>query len=117
MSLTEVSKEIGSDTQGVNGNDPGLLEEMMPSLGQRERFVLANVTLAGVGGVLNCSGPWLNRSMQYIGAMLGCAVYYATANRIVAAVGGISVRWYSNFDAQTGEMGGKRPVQGCLFDH
>ncbi len=112
-----MSKQIGSDSQGVKSNNLGLREEMMPSLRQRERFVLANVNLAGVGGVLNCSGPLLNRSIQYFGAKLGCAVYYATANRIVPAVGGISVRWYSNFDAQTGEMGGKRPVQGCLFDH
>lgn len=92
--------------RAVNNNVPGLLPEMMPSWQQKARFITANIAPRDVAGVLNCSGPLLNRAMERFGAKLGFALHYSTSGQIVPAQGGASVRWFSNFDAMTGKIPG-----------
>lgn len=102
---TEVEREeMRRIMDAVNTNVPGLLEEMIASFRQQERFVRANITLPGVGGVLNVSGPLLNRSIQAFGAKLGFALHYAMTGAIVPRAGGVAVRWFSNFERLTGEI-------------
>ena len=88
--------------RAVSNNVPALLEEMMPSAKQQARFTRVGVRVPDVGGVLNCSGPLLNRSIHIFGAKLGFALHYAVTGRIIPPEGGVAVRWFSNFDAVTG---------------
>lgn len=103
-STDEERRETRKVIKSVRNNNPGLLEELQPSLRQRKLFRRANLELDGVGGPLNCQGPLLNRSMQEFGAKLGYALHYSLAGRIVPPVGGVAVRWFSNFEAFTGEF-------------
>jgi hypothetical protein len=101
----EERDELQRIMRSVNSNNPGLLEEMIPSRRQEALFTesmdLLPLTAAGV---LNCSGPMVNRSMQIFGAKLGFALHYARTGRIIPLTGGVAVRWYSNYDAATGEI-------------
>jgi hypothetical protein len=95
-------RRIIIDTKKYN---PGLLEEMIPSPEQRLRFVGFRLLIpSDAAGVLNASGPLLDRSIQVVGAKLGLALYYKTTNRIVPLAGGVAVRWYTNFDRVTGKF-------------
>jgi hypothetical protein len=96
----ETKKIMGA----VHQNVPGLLKEMIPSQRQHDRFARAGVELPDVAGVLSCKGSLLNHSIQIFGAKLGFALHYATMGRIVPYAGGVAVRWFSNFEAVTGEI-------------
>jgi len=101
----EERDELQQIMRAVKNNNPGLLEEMMPSREQQALFAQSSSLLPPMAaGVLNCSGPLVNRSMQIVGAKLGFALHYTTAGRIVPPAGGVAVRWYSNYDAATGEI-------------
>ncbi len=93
--------EMRQIMHAVSSNIPGLLEEMWPSRQQKTRFAREQIDFPGVAGVLNCSGPLLNRSIQNFGAKLGFALHYSTTGRTVPPPGGVAVRWYSNYDAMT----------------
>jgi hypothetical protein len=99
------TKEERSETRrivhAVGQNVPGLLEELQASANQRKHFARSGVELDGIGGVLNCSGPLLNRSIQIFGAKLGFALHYLQTGRIIPLQGSVFVRWYSNYDAMT----------------
>lgn len=99
-------EEAGRIMKAVKKNVPSLLEEMIPSIKQEQKFIAAQPSLPmGAAGVLNCRGPLLNRSIQCFGAKLGLALYYETTNgHIVPLDGGVAVRWFSNFEAATGEI-------------
>lgn len=89
----------------VKNNNPGLFEELVPSSAQKERFAkMSTVNPMDATGVLICSGPLLNRSIQIFGAKLGFALYYDTVDRIVPNAGGVAVRWYSNHDVYMGDI-------------
>ena len=103
-STTAGDEEVGKIMKAVSTNVPGLLEEMAPSPSQRERFAKANVNFPNLGGILNASGPLLNRSIQVFGAKLGYALYYDSTERVIPLGGGVAVRWFSNFDAVTGRI-------------
>lgn len=103
-STTAEDEEVGKIMKAVGTNVPHLLEEMAPSPSQRERFAKANVNLPNIGGILNASGPLLNRSIQVFGAKLGYALYYDSTERVIPLSGGVAVRWFSNFDAVTGRI-------------
>ena len=94
-------EETGRILLAVNNNVPGLLQEMMPSFEQQLRFQRSGVDVPNVGGVLNCNGPILNRSVQIFGGKLGLALHYTTTGRIISPSGGAAVRWFSNFQAAT----------------
>ncbi len=94
--------EIRLIMRAVHTNIPGLLEEMRASPEQEACFATARIGMPGARGVLNCSGPLLNRSVQIFGAKLGFAFHYAHTGRIIPPEGGVAVRWYSNYDAVTG---------------
>ena len=95
-------EEVQRIILSVSNNNPGLLEEMMPSPSQGERFARSKGSLpVGAAGVLNCSVPLVNRSIQVFGAKLGFALHYTTMRRIISPTGGVVVRWFSNYDAAT----------------
>ncbi len=96
--------ELGRIIEAVHNNIPGLLEEMNASPHQLESFAQAGVNLPGIGGVINASGPLVNRSMQVFGAKIGYALFYSTVHRIIPPAGGVAVRWYSNYDKMTGRI-------------
>ena len=96
-------EEMQRIMRAVRNNNPGLLEEMMPSPRQERRFAQSGSSLPiDAAGVLNCSGPLLNRSIQAFGAKLGLALHYANTGLVIPAAGGVAVRWYSNYDDLTG---------------
>jgi len=97
-------EEMGRIMDAVNRNIPGLLQEMMPSTRQQARFDSTRIDMPGARGPLNCSGPLLNRSIQTFGAKLGFALHYAETGHIIPPTGGVAVRWFSNFDAVTGDI-------------
>jgi hypothetical protein len=97
--------ELQQIMRSVKNNNPGLLEEMMPFREQQALFAQSSSLLPlTAAGVLNCSGPLVNRSMQILGAKLGFALHYTTTGRIVPIAGGVAVRWYSNYDTVTGKI-------------
>jgi hypothetical protein len=101
----EERDELQQIMRSVRNNNPGLLEEMMPSREQEALFAWSSSLLPPTAaGVLNCSGPLVNRSIQIFGAKLGFALHYATMGRIVPLAGGAAVRWYSNYDTVTGKI-------------
>lgn len=101
-------EEVTHIMRSVNNNNRGLLEEMMPSRRQEQRFALARASLpVHAAGCLNCSGPLVVQSIQIFGAKVGFALHYATTGRVVPQEGGVAVRWYSNFDAMMGEIPAK----------
>jgi hypothetical protein len=101
-------EEVQRIMRSVKNNCPGLLEEMMPSQRQKQRFAQSRHSLpVHAAGALNCSGPLVNRSVQIFGAKRGFALHYATTGRIVPPEGGVAVRWYSNYDAMIGEIPAK----------
>jgi hypothetical protein len=101
----EERDELQRIMRAVNSNNPGLLEEMIPSRRQKALFTQSiNLLPLRAPSVLNCSGPMVNRSMQIFGAKLGFALHYARTGRIIPLTGGVAVRWYSNYDAVTGEI-------------
>jgi hypothetical protein len=98
-------EEVRRILHSVSNNNPGLIEEMIPSLSQLHRFAQSGTSLRFDGaGPLNVSGPLVNRSVQIYGAKLGFALHYTTTGRIIPPGGGVAVRWYSNDDAVTGEI-------------
>ena len=97
----EEREEMKKIMSAVARYSPGVLEEMKPSRSQQERGGIKLERLPGAAGVLNCSGPLLNESIQKFGGKLGLALHYETTNRIVPIDGGVAVRWYSNYDAVT----------------
>jgi hypothetical protein len=89
----EERDELRQIVRSNKNNNPGLLEEMMPSREQEALFAQSSSSLpATAAGVLNCSGPLVNRSMQIFGAKLGFALHYSTTGRIVPLAGGVAVR-------------------------
>ena len=101
----EECDELRKIMRSIKNNNPGLLEEMMPSREQESLFAQSSSSLPPTAaGVLNCSGRLVKRSMQIFGAKLGFALHYSTTGRIVPLAGGVAVRWYSNYDAVTGKI-------------
>lgn len=100
-------REMESIMHAVKNNIPGLLQEMLAAPEQQARFEALRHKVPSAGGVMNCGGPLLNRSIQIFGAKLGFALHYATAGRIVPPEGGVAVRWYTNYDAITGGIPGE----------
>jgi hypothetical protein len=101
----EERDELGRIMRSVNSNNPGLLNEMVPSPRQQALFTQSRNSLPmRAAGVLNCSGPIVNRNMQIFGAKLSFALHYARTGRIIPLTGGVAVRWYSNYDAVNGEI-------------
>lgn len=85
-------------------NVPGLMEELSPSWRQQYDFQEARIQLPGVGGPLNASGPMLNRSIKIFAVKLCLALHYDRFGQVVPVSGGVSVRWYSNFDHITNKI-------------
>jgi hypothetical protein len=101
----EECDELQQIMRSVKNNNPGLIEEMMPSPDQEALFAQSSSSLPPTAaGVLKCSGPLVNKSMQIFGAKLGFALHYTTTGHIVPVAGGVVVRWYSDYDAFTGKI-------------
>ena len=96
--------EVERIVRAVKNNFPGLLEEMRPTQRQRHRFEQAREFRPIDSNPISCNGPLLNRSIQIFGAKLGFALHYDTTRRIIPSEGGAAVRWYSNFEAITGNL-------------
>lgn len=105
---TEMAKvEIRKLLRGVKNNNPGLLEEMTDTSADQERRLSVALKDGGAGSAvtaLNANGPLLNNCIQTFGAKLGFALHYNELGRIVPATGGVTVRWYTNFDKITGRI-------------
>ncbi len=112
--LGRVYPDAGSDAENeetariihaVNNNFPNVLREMTPSRRQERQFESEKASLPeGAAGVLNVSGPHLNRSIQIFGAKMGFALFYQKVGKILPKAGGVAVRWYSNHDAIAGKI-------------
>lgn len=87
----------------LNNNWPALVREIMPSFRQRKLFRRAGFPDKEVA-VLNAGGPLLTQAMNTFGAKLGMALHFHSTGRIVPAVGGVAVRWFSNHEAWTGQI-------------
>lgn len=100
----EQDKEMRRRFASVHRNNPGLLAELDPSLQQRRRFRAARSRLPMQVHALNASGPLLNKEINIFAAKIGLALHYHLTNRIVPRLGGVAVRWFSNFEAATGNI-------------
>ena len=99
-----VSEETAKIIKAVNRSDPGLLEEMQASPEQMSRLPGIRQHVPQAAGVLNCNGPLLNQAVEIFGAKLGFALHYWKTGRIVPKGGGVSVRWYTNYNFVDGSF-------------
>ncbi|CAO3357469.1 hypothetical protein [Azospirillum palustre] len=100
----ESEEEIAEIITGVKNNYPRLLEEMLPSFSQRLHFYRVHGPTFINGSILNASGPILSKAMDLFGAKAGLALHYHETSQIVPETGGVAVKWFSNYDAATGEI-------------
>lgn len=101
---SEIEKdEVAALVRAVNNNCPGLLEELKPTFRQRKVARSAR-GFPGDAGVLNCSGPMLNRAIHRFGAKIGYALHYKLLGTIVPPEGGVGVWWFTNYQAMIGDL-------------
>jgi hypothetical protein len=94
--------EWGKFLREADSNNPGLLEELQPSLRQlREARAIPNFENSGA---LNVAGPIVQNSIRAFGAKLGLALHYHHTGRIVPNGGAVAVKWFSNHDKLTGRF-------------
>lgn len=93
--------EMARIMRAVYRNSPEIYEELIPSSKQLEQGASVAKYFSGVGGVLNCNGPLVNKCIQEFGAKLGYALHYETTRRIVPLEGGVAVKWFTNYNAVT----------------
>lgn len=89
--------------RALSEDDPDLLVELMPSLRQQKTWRRLNLS-ERFGGVLNCRGPLLNAAMQRFAARAGFALHCELTKQPVPHSGGAYVRWYTNYDALSGNL-------------
>lgn len=53
---------------------------------------------------MNAGGPLLNHAMRIFGAKCGLALHWQTTSQIVPLGGGVGVRWFTNYQALTGDF-------------
>ena len=102
---TTLKLETRRIIDAVNKNNPGLLDEMQPTMRDRRNFMKEKLGLQpGVYGssidipIIKANGPILNRSMKLFSRKLTLAIHYHCTRKIVPSTGWIGVRWYSNIE-------------------
>lgn len=102
--------EIFKRVHAAENNNPGLLEEMKPTLQQlktaREKYGLMppageDITAMRVRFV---SGPIVSNAMAQFSRKLLCALFYKHTNQILRSAGVIATRWYTNVQINAEEI-------------
>lgn len=93
----EELREYGRLFRAVKKQSPMLFAELLPSWRQQYDFQKKFGQDAS-GGILNVSGPLVNRSMEMFGIKLTLALHYECTGRIVPPLGQVSVRFYTNWN-------------------
>jgi hypothetical protein len=89
--------------KSINNNFPELLIEMKMGRGA-EKIGLKKLPTDIEGGLLRASGPILNGHMNIFGIKLAMALHFETSRKIIGRQGGVSVRWFSNYEKFTGDF-------------
>jgi hypothetical protein len=107
----ESEKETKSLFRAIRNNNPGLLEEMVPTVRDQRRFMRDQLGLIpGIHGtpsevrIINASGPILADAMADFGKKMALALHYHHTKIIVPSAGWINVRWYPNAQVQKGTI-------------
>jgi hypothetical protein len=95
----EVKQLLGA----VRNNIPGFLEEMLPTWRQKVNAASHPIIMNG-GGVLNASGPILNKAINRVAAKAGFALHFELFGAPVPLGGGVVAWWYTNYQAENGDM-------------
>ena len=56
------------------------------------------------GGVVRVSGPIVSKFMEVFALKMGLALYFETTGRPLTDDGGLSIRWFTNYERFTGEF-------------
>lgn len=89
--------------QGINNNIPGALEE----LAGNQLSISAARAQADIGdgsGVIHVNGPIISRHMLAFAVKLALALHYEVTGELVPVNGGVSVRWFTNYQRLKGEF-------------
>ena len=98
----EHSKDIPKILKGISNNIPGLLEEMKMGRGAEKlaRRKLPEELDVGLVKV----GQLAQKYMQVFSLKLGLALHHEVTGNILPKTGGISVRWFTNYEKFTGDF-------------
>jgi hypothetical protein len=106
-STRALKKEVKKYLTRAGRAVPGLLQEMRATSEQEAKFAEIRHLEPRAAGVLNHSGPLLNKSMELFGVKLTCALFYEHTRRIITPEEAISARVYTNVDAVQGKLPGE----------
>lgn len=100
---TQYVDELTKMFRSVQTNIPGLLDEMKIGRGG-QKIALKNLPPDLDVGVVRVSGPIVSKFMDVFALKMGLALHFETTGRPLSNNGGISIRWFSNYEKFTGEF-------------
>ena len=95
--------ELREMFRSVPTNIPGLLEEMKIGRGG-QKIALKKLPPGWDGGVVRMNGPIVSKFMEVFALKMGLALHFETTGQPLTDDGGISIRWFTNYEKFTGNF-------------
>lgn len=88
---------------GVRTNIPGALEELVGNP-LSEKALRARLEVGDGSGVMHVGGPIISRHMEAFAIKFALALHYQVTGQAVPDTGGVSVRWFTNYQRLQGKF-------------
>lgn len=95
--------ELTKMFRSISTNIPGLLDEMKIGRGG-QKIAFKRLPADMDGGVVRVSGPIVSRFMEVFALKMGLALHFETTGQTLNDDGGISIRWFTNYERFTGDF-------------
>jgi hypothetical protein len=88
----------------AEARNPGLLQELEPSLRQSKEVRRVLSSLGEKGHAVNLSGPVVGNAMERFAAKLGYALHYELTGEIISRDGGTRGQFFTNVEVANGAL-------------
>ena len=100
---TQHADELAKMFRSLPTNIPGLLEEMKIGKGA-QKIAFKKLPADLEGGIVRVGGPIISKFMEVFALKMGLALHFEMTGRPLSVDGGISIRWFTNYERFTGEF-------------